>query len=145
MQKLPVYEWNEEKGEAIVYVYDRNKVYSGIAYCHPDDKDMKSQKTGLKIAEMRATINAWKGYKDEIKTGLAVLNQLYYSMKHSKRYNPKSYEAVMLQRQISNKKIDLVTVQIKIEDTTKMLKDYLADKEWFYQQIRKNRMKDKEN
>jgi hypothetical protein len=33
-----------------------NLTFTGVATCHPEDEDMKSERTGYFIAEMRANI-----------------------------------------------------------------------------------------
>lgn len=95
------YTWNEETGIAICEIPIGDKIFIGDAFCADEDEDMKSEKVGLEIAEKRAYIDYFKHCRDnEIKPKLAALNQLYYSMKDSKKFNPKSYEAKMLKRQI---------------------------------------------
>ena len=60
---------------------------------------MLSEKTGNEIAYSRALIEAYNYRRNcIIKPGLKALNQLYYSMKHSKKFNKKSYEMKMLYR-----------------------------------------------
>ena len=71
--------------------------FTGVAYCHPDDLDFASERTGLFIAESRAIIKVLIFQRDhEIKPALATLNHLYSNMRTSKYYNPKSYEAKMI-------------------------------------------------
>ena len=60
-------------------------------------------------------------------------------MKHSKKFNPKSYENIMLQRQIQMIKIDLDAANNIINESLILLKLYIAEKEAFYKQLRKLR------
>ena len=60
-------------------------------------------------------------------------------MKHSQRFNDKSYENIMLQRQISNYTYELAAVRDEIASERKELCTYIKKKDEFYQSVRKNR------
>lgn len=75
----------------------------------------------------------------EIKPALAALKQLYYSMNLSSQYNPKSYEAKMLWRQIQVKQSELDSVNTIISSNNSSLYQYIAQKEEFYKSIRRHR------
>ena len=96
----PIFHWDEETGVSSCILSDGERVYTGFAHCHPNDEDMKGEKTGCEIALRRAKIAALRGYRDELKIRLSALNQYYHSMNMSHRFNEKSYENKMLQRQI---------------------------------------------
>jgi hypothetical protein len=106
---------------------------------------MCGEKTGCEIAFRRAKINALKVYRDELKVSLKTLNQLYYTMNKSNKFNEKSYENKMLQRQINRISFDLTTIKETINDERKSLKEYLEEKEKFYVKIRSLRAKGKNN
>lgn len=141
MKNEPIFEWDEEAGVASCILSDGEKIYTGFAQCHPDDEDMKGQKTGCEIAFRRAKINALRGYRDELKIQLKALNQLYYSMNTSKRFNEKSYENRMLQRQIRMINFDLSTTKEMIATEEQSLRAYIKSKDVFYIQTRKRRQK----
>lgn len=124
--------------------YD-NYTAIGIAKCHPDDLDMQNKNTGCEIALHKAMIQLYYYQKRALKNKLSALNQLYYSMKHSKHFNPKSYENKMLQRQINLIKMDLDTIKELITTTKENLKEYIQLKDDFYIAIRKNRIKKAKN
>ena len=89
--------WDNETKEATCTLYLNNGLsFVGKAKCHPDDEDMVTEKVGCEIALRRATILLLKSRKIELQGGYNALHQLYYSMKHSKKFNPKSYENIML-------------------------------------------------
>lgn len=123
------------------YIQYNNYVAVGIARCHPEDSDMQNENTGCEIAMRRATIMLYKHHRDMLKSQLQALNQLYYSMNKSKRFNPNSYENIMLQRQINLIKTDLDTIKEMIIETQNSLKEYIKLKDDFYVAIRKNRAK----
>ena len=63
-------------------------------------------------------------------------------MNRSKHFNPKSYENIMLWRQIRQKENDLATINDMITDQKKQLKEYIDEKEKFYKRVRANRKTD---
>ena len=139
MKNEPIFNWDEEAGIASCILSDGEKVYTGFAQCHPDDEDMKGQKTGCEIAFRRARINALRGYRDELKIRLATLKQLYHSMNISYRFNEKSYENKMLQRQIRMINFDLTTTKEMIATEEQNLRAYIKEKDEFYKKTRKRR------
>lgn len=140
MKHEPIFNWDEDAGVASCILSDGEKVFTGFAQCHPDDKDMSSEKTGCEIAFRRARINALRGYRDELKIKLKALNQLFYSMNKSYRFNKKSYENKMLQRQIRMIDFDLTTTKEMIATEEQSLRQYLSDKDKFYTKTRIRRI-----
>ena len=136
MKNEPIFNWDEETGIASCILNDGQKVYTGFAQCHPDDEDMKGQKTGCEIAFRRARIDALRGYRDELKIRLSTLNQLYHSMNISYRFNEKSYENKMLQRQIRQISFDLDTAKEMIATEQESLRAYIKEKDNFYTKTR---------
>ena len=64
-------------------------------------------------------------------------------MKHSNKFNPKSYENIMLQRQIRIFKFDIDEIKKIIATEKQNLMTYISEKDKFYNKIRKNRDKAK--
>jgi len=118
---------------------DMGRVFMGEAWCADEDKDFESMIMGSTIAEMRAQIAAAKTYRDDLKIKLSALNQLYYSMKHSKQFNPKSYENKMLHRQIKLIEGDLEIAKHQLAVLKLDLFEYINDKDAYHQKIRKMR------
>lgn len=137
MNKQPEYFWNEEHGIASAFIFYKDYTFTGKAYCHPEDKDMMSKLTGQTIAEMRAAIKYLKFIrKCELQPQLKALKQLYYSMNNSKYFDPKSYEATMLYRQINQLTEDLKENKYLIDLTKSQLETYLTTKERDHKQLR---------
>lgn len=136
MKNEPIFTWDEESGVASCILSDGEKIYTGFAQCHPDDNDMKGEKTGCEIAFKRARIHALRGYRDELKIKLSTLKQLYYTMNRSKHFNPKSYENKMLQRQLRMINFDLDTVKEILATEEQNLREYLKNKDDFYVKTR---------
>lgn len=141
MKNEPIFHWDEDAGVSSCLLSDGEKIYTGFARCHPDDEDMKGEKTGCEIALRRAKIAALRGYRDELKIRLSALNQYYHSMNMSYRFNEKSYENKMLQRQIRQIKFDLDTTKEMIATEELGLRAYIKSKDVFYTQTRKRRQK----
>ena len=139
MKNEPIFSWNEETGTASCILGNNEKIYTGFAQCHPDDIDMKGEKTGCEIAFRRAKIHALRGYRDELKIKLSALNQLFYTINKSKHFNPKSYENKMLQRQIRITNFDLDTTKEIIATEEQNLREYIQKKDEFYNHTRARR------
>lgn len=137
MKQEPILNWDPEEGVASCIIKYKNQTFCGVAMCHEEDKDMMSEKTGMEIAYRRATIDYLKYVRDmELKPALKALKQLYYTMKHSTHFNPKSYENSKLQRHIRMYEFDLETINEIIIDERKNLKDYIDKKDEFYKKTR---------
>lgn len=139
----PIFEYDKENGASLCILNDGINTYIGTAQCHPEDEDMESEKTGCEIALMRAKIKYFQHLKNnEIKAALKALKQVYYTMKHSSKFNPKSYENKMLWRQIRSYEFDLDVVNNLLTTERKKLNSYLIEKEEFYKRIRFHRKMD---
>lgn len=137
MNKEPKYMWNEEHGTAICIIYYKDTSFCGTADCHPTDKDFQSERTGEHIAYMRAYLDYLKYVRDnEEKPRLNTLNHLYGTMKHSTHFNPDSYEARRLQKEILNAQTDLDTIRDMIDACKTDLQKYINEKDEFYKKLR---------
>ena len=140
MKKPAEYLWDEERGMATCILYYKNLEFKGVAFCHPEDRDMQSKLTGQTIAEWRAIRKYFRHMRDnELKPQLKALKQLYYAMNRSKHFNPKSYESKMLYSHIQNIEFDLATINNNLASLSQNLNEYLKDKEDIYQSLRKMR------
>ena len=111
----------------------------GIAQCAEQDRDMISEKTGMHIAEMRAQINLLQNYKNrELHPELKAYKHLLGTMVNSSQYNPNSYEAKRLNREIKNVEKAIAEINEAIKATKQQLYNYINTKETIYQRIRAN-------
>ena len=136
--------WDDERGTCRCTVSDGDNKYIGMAFCNPVDFDMKSQKTGEEIAYNRALINALKAKKKEVKLELRGLLGYYYAIKHTTKFNPKSYEARMLYRQIRMRYDDIDSIQQEIDGLDFYVANYIKEKDKFYESIRQMRAKNEQ-
>lgn len=133
--------FDEEIGVTICQMKYDNTYFYGDAQCAKEDMDMVNKKTGEEIAFNRAYIEVMRHERDILKTELRALNSLYYSIKHSKKYNPKSYEACMLRRQIRMREGDIALLKEDIKMTKEYIKRYIDEKDKFYKEMRNIRKK----
>ncbi len=140
----PQFIWEQDTGYAACILTDSstNKTYFGSAVCANVDKDMMSEKTGCQIAHVRATIEALKARREELKAGYKSLRQFYYSVNQSKNYNKQGYMERMLNRQLRMYELDLSVINDEINNHIQMLKEYIDAKDNFYKRIRANRKGD---
>ena len=111
----------------------------GIAQCAEQDRDMISEKTGMHIAELRAQINLLQNYKNrELHPELKAYKHLLGTMVNSPRYNPNSYEAKRLNKEIKNVEKAIAEINEAINSAKLDLYSYINTKEHIYQRIRAN-------
>ena len=129
-----------EDGHAACITEDNlGRIFKGEAWCNPEDKEFESILTGSTIAEMRAQIAAAKTYRDDLKIKLIGLNQLLYSMNQSQYFNPHSYEAKMLYRQIRFTKLDLDIAKHQLAVLKLDLYEYINDKDVLHKKLKERR------
>ncbi len=133
------FDFDEELGTTTCIMKYDNHVFYGRAYCAKEDMDYLSKKTGQEIAFNRATVEVLRYEKNRLTNELNGLKSLYYSIKHSKRYNPKSYEAIMLRHQMNMRDNDITQLKIDIKTTKQYLKNYIDQKDKAYKLWRKNK------
>lgn len=103
---------------------------------------MKSKTTGEQIAYNRALVKSLQHKKNKVlKPGLYSLQQLFYSMVMSKKYNPDSFEAKQLQKHIQKIEKEISNCKTTIKRLHINLRNYIVEKEKLYQKIRANQNK----
>ncbi len=131
-----------KNGTAKYAIIDNDgNTYIGNAYCHPEDIDMMSEKTGLYIAEMRANIKYLRYLIKDSKKELKSLVDFHSLLKFNPYYNENNRETKLLIREIRRRKKDIEENKKALKDMQLSLKEYITQKNEFYQKIRKNRNK----
>ena len=137
----PQFTWDTETGMATCILTDGKSVYVGSAKCCYKDKDMQNEKTGCEIALMRAEINYFQSIKDnELIPALNALKGIQFSLNQCET---DSKSKSIVQKKIHKIKNDLAVVRYLLIEKEQSLTDYIAAKDTFYKQIRKNRKKGK--
>ena len=102
----------------------------GQATCHPKDEQFKSKLTGSIIAEYRAEIALLRQINDyELKPGIVALKHVYCTMRHSKSFDPKSYECVRIKRELAHLLDELEENKMAIKSIQDCLHTYLEEKD----------------
>lgn len=133
--------WDGEKGVASCII--QYKTTSGvelqgigIAQCAPQDTEFKSALTGGLIAEYRAEIDLFKKINNyEIKPAITALKHVYCTMRHSKQYDPKSYEAVRLKKELAHLMDEFEENKNSIKELKQNLSKYIQEKDDFYRKL----------
>ena len=100
-----------------------------------------SELTGSMIAEYRAEIDLIKKINNyEIKPAIVALKHVYCTMRYSKRYNEKSYEAIRLKKEVAHLMDEVEENKLAIKDIKHNLNQYIDKKDKLYKDIR-NRTK----
>ena len=132
--------WNEDVGIYVCRIKLNTKNLDlcgvGVAECHPNDLKYKSQFTGGFIAENRAKIDLIKQLnKTSIKPSILTLKHVIGTMQHSKNYNPDSYEAKRIQKELDNL-INEYNDNIKtIEELKDLIKNYIEEKDKYHKKL----------
>lgn len=132
--KSPVYHydyfWDPDGNVCTCVITYDGKEFMGIANCHPNDKDVCSTFTGENIAGNRAFIKVIQYIKNtEIDKPLNLLTNLYKNMETSYRFNPKSFEAKQLYREIKEFQKAQQVAKETIASIKAELKQYIDDKD----------------
>lgn len=145
----PRFCWDPEAHIATCIVNVNDKVFCGVATCHPEDLDFESEKVGCNIAYARAAISVLQDrVNNDLKPRLASLHQLYYAINRSKYYDAGSYPARMLMQHMEHLTDEITATKEQIKKVKADLRQYIADKEKLYDTMRTNRQKkemEKEN
>lgn len=134
-------EWDEEDGIFTCMIPYKSVSGAklngyGFAICHPEDKDMQSQYTGLEIAQSRAIIDlAQQVNAYELKPGLKALEHLLSTMDHG-GYNLDSREMVRIRKEIKNYQDDIAFNKEVIRKYKAHVKEYIDNKDKLHKQLR---------
>ena len=139
------YLYDKDSGVSTYIIEYEGQYFTGIAHCAPEDADMQNEKTGINIAERRAIIKLFQYRRNELKHKLAALNQLYYSVNKSKKYDSHGYMENMLEHQRQQIQDELNLMKNTLKDEQEELKQYIDNKDKFYKRVRANRKKDNIN
>lgn len=134
------FDWNPEAGEAICVLTHKGKRFIGQAQCHDQDKDFMSERTGCFIAEMRANIKYLQYKKNALVQEIKTLEHMAGIINNNPKCQGKSYEKILLQREIRNKNNILFAIKEELAEEQEYLKYYIDNKDKLY-----NRIREKEN
>lgn len=135
--KQPIFNYNPETGITTCTIEDNeHNLYIGTATCHEQDRDMMNEKVGCEIALAKAAMKFYKGLIKRTRHELAGLNQLFFSINKSGRYNHDAYESIMLRKLIEHKEDDINAYKEVIGSLKYDLAVYTGTKEALYKKLR---------
>ena len=122
--------WNPDTGISICTIEYNGFKFYGYAQCAPEDDPYKSELTGGNISTWRAELKLLKHIKRcETEPKIAALRHVFFTMKHSKQYNSKSYEAKRLFQEYINLLNELEEINAQIKDTEQTITTYIEAKD----------------
>ena len=136
-------DWNAELGMAQCIITDTSNNVTlrgyGRAICSEEDEKYASEITGRYIANCRARIEIMRQKRDyELKPAIMTLQHVISTMEHSNKYNPNSYEAKRIRKELKNLQNDLRITCSIINDEKESLKIYLEQKDAIYRKLDEN-------
>jgi hypothetical protein len=132
---------DEKKGKISYTKYKGNKKYVGEAFCHPNDRDVFSEKIGMDIAYFRSEIKYLQDIKNTLSTKLALVEDLYSRLLTRQGVTENSPEMKGIRRQIYLIKRDIEDTKCDIQKVNNEIQDIINNSEDFSRRLRNNRKK----
>ena len=105
-----------------------------------DDYDMKSERTGYSIAEIRANIQKLTWIRDyEILPAYNNFKHFYNCLINSPKSNKESYEIKRVYKEFKRLEYELKEIRKAIKDEREYVRNYINKKEELYQRLRKGK------
>ena len=139
MAVKPNYFWDEKTGVMICEIEYQGNTFKGMAVCHEDDADFKSELVGSNLAYERAYIKLFKYLKKTEKARLDVLLNVYNSMAQSYRFNPDSFEAKILKKNIHRTEQVVNALNDTIKEMNDSVRPQIDRYEDFFKKVRLKR------
>ncbi len=133
----------EDTGQSLVALIDKNnKVYTGEARLHPDDKDFAKKYSGCDIAECRAWIKYLKDRRRIFKIKLDTIQKLKKDIEINCDLN--NIDAKFLKRinlKIRDYMNEIKQINFQIEQFNQHIQDVIKSLDIFIKQVKKNQQK----
>lgn len=142
MRLIENFYWDADNRVCTCVIGAGDTEFYGTATCHPNDEDMKSVRTGEVISFNRAYIKYLQHIRNTTVTPiLKALEDLYKNMATSYRFNENSFEAKQLRKEIAFYKENKRIINEIIASTKEYIKEYIDEKDRFYQRQRGEKAK----
>lgn len=116
-----------------------NKIYIGMAQCHPHDYDFENKLTGQHYAYTRSMIKEMCQLRDEYKSQLKILKHLYNIYEQNPNIDLHSEECYYLRRQIQSVERNIHEMKQLISETKGDLRRTIIEKDKLYAKLRASR------
>lgn len=123
-------------GDTWCYLRYKGQEFTGHTRCLPEDENFWSENVGCFIAETRAIIKQLKHAKKQLIPGLKALEDFEKTLKCCKNYDPDSFEAKRLRKEIYLQKRKINEINSAIKDEQDYLTQYIKGKEKLYNRLR---------
>lgn len=138
MKKSEYFVWIENI--CICTINNQYGSFEGAAFCHPEDNDMCSKRTGEQISYHRAIIKSLQHERDNILIPqIKALEHAISLIKMKENAETPSDAFNILKRQLNNYRWQLITIRQLLIKERKELRNYIQTKEKMYQKIRRTR------
>lgn len=128
-------------GDTWCYLRYKGQQFTGHTRCLPEDEEFWSENVGCFIAETRAGIKRLKHIKKQLVPTLKTLEDFEKTLKCCKDYNPNSFEAKRLRKEIYIQRKKINEINSIIKDEQDYLTQYIQGKEKLYQRLRAKQTK----
>ena len=147
MEDNTTFTWDEETGIATCTLLnpDSGKYVTGVAKCHPDDRDMMNKITGQNIAFHRALLRLYKEKRSSLRVEKKALQNLYNTFMIMPDFDKDNRYIRVTRHKLYSLEEDINTYCRLINDTWLYLQDYMVTKDKFYKLTRSNREIKQEN
>ncbi len=115
-----------------------NKIYIGMAKCHPNDYDFENKLTGEHYAYTRSMLKEMCDRRDEYKIQLKTLKHLYNILEQNCG-DCSSNECYYVRRQMQHVQRDIDDMKSLIRSVRNDLRTTIAEKDRLYSKIRISR------
>lgn len=140
--KEPIIMFIQETGETHCILEDKNKSFTGSAYCHPEDMPFANKLTGSHIALTRAYIEYLCYLRNELMTEIKTLKHFYSCIEMHKDFNKEHYTVKSLLRTINKLELELSGIRSDIKKEKDCLKTFVKDKNALYRNLESRRAED---
>lgn len=123
-------------GDTWCRLIHKGQEFTGHTRCLPEDEDFWSENVGCFIAETRAIIKQLKHAKKQLMPGLKALEDFEKTLKCCKNYDPDSFEAKRLRKEIYLQKRKINEINSAIKDEQDYLTQYIKGKDKLYNRLR---------
>lgn len=112
--------FNEDTGISHVIIQTPKGTFTGYSKLQEEDRPYVSKYAGCRYAEIKANIKAVNAEIQEAESQLSAFEKFYNNISESKRFDPESYEARKIRRQIyelQEKVSELVMTKVSMRNT----------------------------
>ena len=132
------YEYNPYEQISTCTISYKDKIFVGIAKCHPEDEDMVSERVGAVIAESRASIKYFQYLKEKTKHQLEIL---YHLLTYRNKEQKRTKEQKQIYKLYTKLQKEIIFFNERIELEKKLLKEYINEKDKVFKKLREKENK----